>query len=204
MPTVIHTDNGAPFASVAPGGMSRLSMWLVKLGIVPERSRPGSPQDNGRHERMHRTMKQATQKPPRATAKLQQIAFDEFQHEFKNERPHAALGNKTPASCYHVSPRCYPRRVPEVEYGDDYEIRRVSQKGSLKWKGERTFISEVFGHETLGLKQVEERWLEIYYGPILLGWLDTHKHTFRRTKPKQLEPTEEQPEPTEEPGGPYK
>ncbi len=144
---VIHTDNGVPFASVAPGGMSRLSMWFVRLGITPERSRPGSPQDNGRHERMHRTLKQATAAPPQPTARLQQKAFDAFCHEFNRHRPHQALGDLTPAACYQTSSRAWPRRVPELQYADDLEVRRVSQQGSIRWKGQRTFISEVFRHD---------------------------------------------------------
>jgi len=185
LPGVIHTDNGVPFASVAPGGLSRLSMWFVRLGIVPERSRPACPQDNGRHERMHSTLKQATARPPQATARLQQKAFHEFQRQYNEQRPHEALQDRTPQACYQASPHCFPRRVPQVEYGD-LETRRVSQQGSVKWKGERTFISEVFASEPLGLKAVDERWLEIYYGPVQLGWLDGYRHRFSRRKPKAL------------------
>jgi len=191
LPVVIHTDNGAPFASVAPGGLSRLSMWMVRLGITPERSRPGCPQDNGRHERMHRTLKQATAKPPKATPNLQQKAFHIFQKEYNEERPHEALANKTPASCYQASARCYPRRVPELDYGDEMEVRRASYQGSVKWSGERTYISSVFHHENVGLKELDGRWLEVYYGPILLGWLDGYRQRFRRRKPKALREEEE-------------
>jgi len=187
LPAVIHTDNGVPFASVAPGGLSQLSLWFVKLGIVPERSRPASPQDNGRHERMHRTLKQATAQPPQATARLQQKAFQAFQREYNEERPHEALGDRTPGCCYQPSLRCYPRRVPGLIYGDGLEVRRVSQQGSVKWRGERTYISEVFGSEDLGLKALDERWLEVYYGPILLGWMDWRKQHFSRRKPKALQ-----------------
>ena len=186
MPCVIHTDNGSPFASVAPGGMSRLSMWFVRLGITPERSRPGSPQDNGRHERMHRTLKQATADPPQATVRLQQKAFDSFRYEFNEHRPHEALGDLTPAACYQPSLRGYPPRVPELHYGDEFQVRRVSQQGSVKWKGERTFISEVFIYEPLGLKMLDDRWLQVYYGPIPLGWLDGHRHRFSRRQPREL------------------
>jgi transposase InsO family protein len=186
MPVVIHTDNGAPFASVAPGGLSRLSMWFVKLGITPERSRPGSPQDNGRHERMHRTLKQATAAPPQPTLRLQQKAFDAFRREFNEQRPHEALADLTPAACYQAGARSYPPRVPELQYGDDFEVRRVSQQGSIKWNGERTFISEIFGYESLGLKPLDDRWLRIYYGPIPLGWLDGHRHRFSRILPREL------------------
>jgi putative transposase len=152
LPLVIHTDNGVPFASRAPGGLSRVSMQWVKLGIVPERSRPASPQDNGRHERMHSTLKQATLSPPERTARRQQAAFDRFQQEYNHERPHEALDHRTPASCYAASCRRMPRRVPELDYGDDIEVRRISQQGSLKWRGERIFVSEIFAYEWLGLR----------------------------------------------------
>ena len=128
-PGVIHTDNGVPFASVAPGGLNRLPMWFVRLGITPERSRPGSPQDNGRHERMHRTLKQATAAPPHATVRLQQKAFDAFRHEFNQHRPHQALGDLTPAACYRTGTRRYPWRVPELHYADDVQVRRALTTG---------------------------------------------------------------------------
>jgi putative transposase len=181
LPLVIHTDNGVPFASVAPGGLSRVSMRWVKLGIVPERSRPASPQDNGRHERMHSTLKQATLAPPERNPRLQQEAFDRFQHDYNHERPHEALANATPASYYTASPRLMPRRLPELEYGDDVQVRRISQQGSLKWKNERTFISEIFAYEWLGLRAVNERCQEVLYGPVRLGFLDTFRHQFHRT-----------------------
>jgi len=181
LPLVIHTDNGVPFASVAPGGLSRVSMGWVKLGILPERSRPASPQDNGRHERMHSTLKQATLAPPERNPRRQQDAFDRFQHDYNHERPHEALGDTTPASHYTASSRKMPRRVPELEYGDDVELRRISQQGSLKWKCERTFISEVFAYEWLGLRTLNERCMEVLYGPVSLGFLDTFSHQFHRT-----------------------
>jgi transposase InsO family protein len=180
MPLIIHTDNGVPFASVAPGGLSRVSMNWVKLGIVPERSRPASPQDNGRHERMHSTLKQATLQPPERTARRQQESFDRFRHDYNHERPHEALADKTPASCYSQSSRTMPARVPELEYGDDIIVRRVSQQGSLRMYGERTFISEVFAYEWLGLRELDERYFEVCYGPVAIGFLDTFRHTFHR------------------------
>lgn len=190
LPAVIHTDNGAPFASVAPGGLSRLSMWWVKLGILPERSRPASPQENGRHERMHLTLKQATAQPPQATRRAQEQAFQQFQRIYNEERPHEALHYRTPASCYRASSRPYPRRVPELAYDEDIQVRRISQQGSLKWKGERTFVSEVFAHEHLGLRAVDERWCEVLYGPLSVGWFDTRQHQFSRAKPRCLRSSE--------------
>jgi transposase InsO family protein len=181
LPLVIHTDNDVPFASRAPGGLSRVSMRWVRLGIVPERSRPASPQDNGRHERMHSTLKQATLAPPERNARRQQAAFERFQHQYNCERPHEALQDRTPASCYAASPRQMPRRIPELEYGDDTVVRRVSQQGSWKWKGERTFVSAIFAYQWLGLRAVDERVFEIFYGPVKLGYLDTRTHRFQRT-----------------------
>jgi transposase InsO family protein len=180
LPLVIHTDNGVPFASCAPGGLSRLSMRWVKLGIVAERSRPASPQDNGRHERMHSTLKQATLAPPERNPRRQQEAFDRFRHEYNHERPHAALDDATPASRYTASSRPMPRRVPELEYGEDVVVRRISQQGSLKWHGERTFISEIFAYEWLGLQNLDERYCQVLYGPVAVGFFDTYQHRFHR------------------------
>jgi putative transposase len=180
LPQVIHTDNGVPFASRAPGGLSRMSMQWVKLGIVAERSRPASPQDNGRHERMHSTLKQATLQPPERTANRQQDAFDRFQQEYNYERPHEALDDQTPAKCYQPSCRSMPRRIPELEYGDDVEVRRVSQQGSIKIDGERTFISEIFAREWMGLRALDERYFEVLYGSVRVGFFDLHRHEFHR------------------------
>ena len=180
LPLVIHTDNGAPFASRAPGGLSRLSMNWVKLGILPERSRPACPQDNPTHERMHGTLKQSTLQPPAATPAKQQVVFDHFLHEFGHERPHDGLGGATPASVYAPSPRPLPRRIPDLVYGDDVERRRVYDGGQIQRRGVRTFISEIFAGEDLGLKACDERYYEVLFGPVLLGYLDTHTHTFHR------------------------
>jgi putative transposase len=186
LPLVIHTDNGVPFASCAPGGLSRLSMRWVKLGILAERSRLASPQDNGRHERMHSTLKQATLAPPERNARRQQEAFDRFQHEYNHERPHEALDDATPASRYTASPRAMPRRLPELDYGDDVAVRRISQQGSLKWHGERTFISEIFACEWLGLRALDERYSEVLYGPVAVGFFDTYQHRFHRALSARL------------------
>lgn len=180
LPRVIHTDNGTPFASRAPGGLSRVSMRWVKLGIVPQRSRPASPQDNGRHERMHSTLKQATLKPPQRTVRRQQEAFDRFQQEYNHERPHESLQNQTPASFYTPSCRPMPRRVRELEYDAEVLVRRISQQGSLRMNGERIFLSEIFAYEWLGLRAVDERYFQVLYGPVLLGYLDSFRHVFHR------------------------
>jgi putative transposase len=178
LPLVIHTDNGPPFASRAPGGLSRLSMNWVKLGILPERSRPGCPQDNPRHERMHGTLKASTLQPPAATPAKQQLVFNHFQHEYGHERPHEGLGGATPATLYTPSARRMPRRIPALVYPDDVEVRRVYDGGQIQRRCVRTFISEIFAGELLGLKPCDDRYSEVLFGPVLLGYLDTHTHAF--------------------------
>ena len=116
LPRAIRSDNGAPFATRAPLGLSKLSVWWIKLGIIPERIEPGKPQQNGRHERMHLTLKQCTATPPKATLRAQQRAFRAFQLDYNHRRPHEALGQRTPGELYRPSPRPYPRRIPEISY----------------------------------------------------------------------------------------
>jgi hypothetical protein len=129
---------------------------------------------------MHSTLKQATLRPPERTARRQQEAFDRFRKEYNHERPHEALEDRTPASCYQSSCRQMPRRIPDLEYGDDVVVRRISQQGSLKMHGERTFVSEIFAYEWLGLRALNERCWEVLYGPVTIGYLDSHRHEFHR------------------------
>ena len=186
LPEVIHIDNGTPFASRAPGGLSRLSMRWVRLGIVVVRSRPSSPQDNGRHERMHRTLKQETLCPPEQTPSRQQESFAAFRERYNKERPHEALNYQTPGACYTQSRRVFPRRVPEVQYDSSFQVRRISPKGDLSWKGKPCFVSEIFAAQALGLNPNHDRYHEVYYGPLRIGWLDTFRRDFHRTEPKSL------------------
>ena len=171
LPSVIHTDNGTPFSSTAPGGLSKLSAWWVRLGIVPERSAPAHPWENGRHERMHRTLKADCTNPPRNSQPVQQRAFNAFRREYNHERPHEVHGQKPPATAYNASPRPYPRRVPELEYSDAYELRRVSLYGHFKWNGRHVFVSETVAGEVIGLKRTEEHSWDVFFGPILLGYV---------------------------------
>ena len=131
LPRAIRTDNGAPFASRAVAGLSRLAVWWMKLGIVPERIAAGHPEQNGRHERMHRTLKQETASPPAANRRAQQRAFDRFRREYNEERPHEALDMQTPSAVYTRSSREYPARVPEPEYGSALLVRRVVKRGNF-------------------------------------------------------------------------
>ncbi len=186
LPRVIRTDNGPPFASPAPGGLSQLSVWLIKLGILPERTRPASPQENGRHERMHLTLKQDTLRPPACSRRRQQEEFDRFRQIYNYERPHEGLQDKTPASQYEPSPRPMPRRVPELEYAPDLIVRRVSTRGEFKWGGAKIFVSELLNYEAVGLKPHDDRFHEVFYGPVRIGWLDSHKLCFHRKLSKRL------------------
>ena len=126
LPERIRIANGTPFATVGIGGLSELCVWWIKLGIRPERIEPGKPAQNGRHERMHRTLKQETTQPPHADLREQQKAFDRFRHEYHYERPHQALQGRTPAEGYQPSPRIYRGRLREVTYRSEWEVRYVS------------------------------------------------------------------------------
>ena len=171
LPEAIRTDNGAPFASVGVGGLSKLSIWFMKLGIKPERIEPRHPEQNGRNERMHRSLKEATAQPPKSDIKEQQKAFDQFMLEYNLERPHEALGQKTPASFYRPSLRPYPHKVPEVEYYGDVIVRRVRHNGEIRWKGELVYLSEALVGEPVSLKQKEEHLWEIRFSFHPLGVL---------------------------------
>lgn len=176
LPQAIRTDNGAPFASLAVGGLSRLSAWWIRLGIRPERIRPGKPAQNGRHERMHRTLKAAGGPKPAGSLSAQQRQFDAFVHEYNFERSHEALKRETPGTLYVPSPRGYPARLPPIEYESDLIVRRVRGNGEIKWAGRLLYVSEVLAHEPLGLKPLDEDRLEIRYSFHVLGVLDQRIH----------------------------
>jgi transposase InsO family protein len=178
LPDAIRTDNGPPFATAAPGGLSHLNIWWMRLGIRHERIDPGCPQQNGRHERMHQTLKQETATPPAATRRQQQQAFDRFQQEYNYERPHEALGYRTPASLYVPSSRPYPRRLPELPYPPGAILRLINEDGRFRWINHRIFITKVLGREYVGLIPVAEGFYEVYFGPLLLGWFDAAENYF--------------------------
>jgi transposase InsO family protein len=173
LPLAIRSDNGPPFASIGAGGLSPLSVWWVKIGIMPERIDPGHPEQNGRHERMHRTLKQETMKPPATTPQTQQQAFDCFRKEYNYVRPHEALGQVTPASLYLPSPRPYPERLGDIEYPPFTEVRRVRSNGQIKWRGKLVYLSEALVGEMVGITEDKEGWL-VSFGPIPLGLLYPH------------------------------
>jgi transposase InsO family protein len=180
LPLAIRTDNGAPFASRAIAGLSRLAVWWMKLGIVPERIQAGHPEQNGRHERMHRTLAEATASPPAANARAQQRAFDEFRYVFNEERPHQALDMSTPSSCYEPSPRPYPARVAEPEYGSAMLVRRVRPCGNFTWRGQDVFLSEVLRGEPVGLLPLDERYYRVYFAAFPLARFDSYRLRIER------------------------
>lgn len=148
MPRSILTDGGSPFSSPrSPRRLSRLSVWWIKLGIEPLVIEPGHPEQNGRHERMHRTLKAETARRPAASLEAQQTAFDGFRGEYNHERPHEALGQITPAEPYARSPRPYPDRIPQVSYPGHFEVRRVKAKGEIRLQGKEHFVSGAIGRE---------------------------------------------------------
>jgi transposase InsO family protein len=183
LPKAIRSDNGAPFASTGAGGLSALALWWIKLGIAPERIKPGKPQQNGRHERMHRTLKAEAASPPAATLKEQQERFDRFRREFNEERPHEALGQKTPASFYVASSRPYPCALREPVYDQAAAVRKVRSSGEIKWNGEFVFVSQVLIGEPVGIAETESGEWRVTYAHVELGFIDPKRNRLYRRPP---------------------
>lgn len=163
LPNRIRTDNGVPFASNALARLSKLSVWWIKLGIYPELIEPGEPQQNGIHERMHRTMKQEATVPPEGSFRSQQERFDGFRHEFNEERPHEALGMKRPAELYRPSRRSMPRRIETYDYPGHFLVRRVSRCGTIRVLGNQVFLSQTLNEDYVGLEQVDDGVYDVYF-----------------------------------------
>jgi len=171
LPTRIRTDNGVPFATNTLARLSRLSAWWVRLGILPECIEPGKPQQNGRHERMHRTLKAETTRPAAGSLAAQQRRFNAFRDVFNHERPHEALDQQTPASCYRPSSREMPSTLPPLEYPDRFEVRYVSANGGIRWNCDWVNVSIVCVGEYVGLEEIDNGIWNIYFGPLKLGRL---------------------------------
>lgn len=175
LPEAIRTDNGTPFASNGLGGLSRVSAWFIKLGIQHERIEKGHPEQNGRHERMHRTLKEETCKTPQSSLQAQQRVFNEFVNEYNFSRPHEAIAMKKPGDLYENSNRYYSRRLTTIRYESEYFVRSVRPNGEIKWKGKLVYLTPALGGEKVGLAQLhnENEW-EVFYGPLKLGILDDY------------------------------
>jgi putative transposase len=171
LPKRIRTDNGVPFATNTLARLSQLSAWWVCLGILPEFIEPGKPQQNGRHERMHRTLKAETTRPPAANLRAQQRKFNHFRDEFNYERPHEALDMRTPAACYEPSPRPMPNTLPPLAYPDRFEVRYVSANGGIRWNHQWVNVSTTCAGEYVGLEEIDDGVWNVYFGPLKLGRL---------------------------------
>ncbi len=172
LPRRMRSDNGSPFASTGTARLSRMNVWWWKLGIVVERIEPGKPQQNGGHERMHRTLKAETTRPPASDRQRQQRLFDRFRREYNEERPHEALGQRPPSTAYEESTREYPKELLDPEYPGWWERRRVRHDGRVKFRGEKYFLSEALRGELVGLVEVEEDVWQIWFGPVEVALFD--------------------------------
>lgn len=182
LPLAIRCDNGSPFGSMGAGGLTRLSAWWLKLGIDAHFIRPASPQENGRHERMHRTLKAQTSRPAAANPAAQQRRFDAFRRHYNEERPHEALNQSAPGEHYAASPRSMPSRIEDPWYDADHQVRRIRTSGEMMWQGERTFISEALVGELVGIAELETGDHVVRFCTRDVGILD-RKGRFRRFAP---------------------
>ncbi|HWB43803.1 MAG TPA: IS481 family transposase [Hyphomicrobiaceae bacterium] len=181
LPTVMRSDNGVPFASSGLAGLTKLSVLWLRLGIELERTRPAHPQDNGRHERMHRTLKQETTRPARGNLLQQQERFDAFVDEFNQRRPHEALGMRPPASVYQPSTIPCPTTLPDLDYSTCDDVRRVSTKGMLTlWGRRQLYLAAALAGEYVGLREdnaIADRWL-VSFAHLHLGYVEPGSHHF--------------------------
>ena len=188
LPRVIRTDNGTPFASRGLGGLSRLSYWWIRLGIAPERIEPGHPEQNGRHERIHKTLKDYTARPPAKTLAQQQKRFNEFCCEYNEHRPHEALKMRTPSQCYSSSAREFPSRLPQISYPEHMKVRKVKEHGDIYYLGKRLFLTESLRGEYVGIERVDEDVSFLWYCDYLLGWIEHRKWQIGQVKNSRLAP----------------
>jgi hypothetical protein len=179
LPAAMRSDNGVPFASTGLHGLSPLNVWWMRLGIQHQRIRPGSPQENGAHERMHRTLKREATRPAAASRRRQQVVFDRFRALYNEERPHAALGDRPPAAVYRPSRRALPERLPPVEYPGHYQVRFVCNAGTFRFKTHLLFIASALKQHSIGLEEVEDGIWSIYFCQVLLARLDEREFVIR-------------------------
>lgn len=169
MPEMLHTDNGVPFGTSGHGRFSTISVRLMKYGIQPVYSRPGHPGDNGRHERLNRTLKERTAIPPAHDHAAQQVVFDAFRHTFNQERPHESLGQDRPAKRHRPSPRPFPELEPVIEYPAHFETHRVNPRGRMYWRGDKIYFSDAFANEYIGFEPIDYATWRVHYGSFVIG-----------------------------------
>jgi putative transposase len=179
LPRAIRTDNGVPFATQSIHGLSYLNVWWMRLGIAHQRIHPGCPQQNGAHERMHRTLKRSAIKPVQRTCGAQQKRFDAFRLEYNTERPHEALGQETPASRYRASSRSYPSTLPIPEYPGHYLVKRVTEAGTFRFQHRLLYIANALVNEYIGLEETDDGVWTIYFTNVLIATLDERDFIIR-------------------------
>ena len=172
LPVRIRSDNGGPFAGPGLGRLSRLNVWWIRLGIVPERIGLGRPEQNGSHEQFHRVLKADTTRPPAATVRAQQRRFGAFYREYNEVRPHESLDDQPPATRYTASPRPLPTRLAPLEYPGHMEVRRVSSAGCISWRGIPIFLTEVLEGEDVGFEEVADGYWTLSFATVRLGRFD--------------------------------
>lgn len=172
LPRAIRTDNGVPFANTGLHGLSQLNVWWIRLGIQHQRILPSSPQQNGKHERMHRTMKAEATKPPRSTIITQQREFNRFTKEFNQDRPHEALGGKTPGSLYRPSPRVYSGRIEPYDYPSHFVVKRVTSGGTIRLRDRLVFLATALTTHLIGLEEISTGLWSVYLCNVLLARID--------------------------------
>jgi putative transposase len=179
LPARIRSDNGGPFASAGLGGLSQLAVWWIRLGIGLERIAPGHPEQNGSHEQFHAVLKADTARPPAATAAAQQRRFGRFCAEYNHERPHEALGDETPASCYTPSRRSLPPRLPALDYPGHMEVRLVSSNGCVSWAGASLFLATPLAGEYVAFEEVDDGLWTLRFATVALARYDERHRTLR-------------------------
>ena len=177
LPVAMQSDNGPPFGS-PNGTFSTMSVRLMMMGILPVFSRPGHPQDNGRHERMHLDLKAGTTRPPAATLTAQQKKFDDFIQRYNIERPHEGIDMQRPANLFRKSPRPFPRRRLKPEYPAHFEIRTVSANGAIKWQSHSIFIAEPFHGQTVAIEPTDEGICTVHFYGFTIGKINEREHIF--------------------------
>lgn len=186
VPRQIITDNGTPFCGTTSlGGLTQLSRWWIECGITPVRIAPGRPDQNGIHERMHRTFKDWIVRHPRENRRAHQRSFDAFRHEFNHVRPHQALGQKKPVSAFKRY-RPFPTRST-IEYDTNMTVRKINANGEIKWSGRQIFLTEVLIGANVGLLQIAEQLWSVHYGSVRVGFLDTAVHRAVNRPPEKTE-----------------
>lgn len=179
LPQAIRTDNGVPFATTGIHGLSQLNVWWMRLGIQHQRILPAHPQQNGAHERMHKTLKGEAIRPPRANLAAQQRAFQQFQRLYNEERPHQALDGKAPAALYRASTRVYNGRLPAIEYPGHFVVKMVTNAGTIRFQKRVLFIANALKQHYIGLEETDQGVWSIYFCNVLLGRLDEHDYRIR-------------------------